>query len=149
MRIELTTVELLFAAYEGVLRQVRALSRGLEHAAGYDGSDPWLIHIEGAAAERAVAKALGIYWPNSQGPEHGGDLPGEREVRWVKQAHLSLIIRPGDPPERRYYLVSGREGSYTVHGWIFGHEARREEWSKAPNGRSPAWFVPQSVLRPL
>lgn len=63
--------------------------------------------------------------------------------------NASLIIRPGDPPERAYGLVVGIAPPLRVVGWITGGDPRGDEWWRAPNGGPGAWFDSQSALHPL
>jgi hypothetical protein len=48
-----------------------------------------------------------------------------------------------------FVLVTGTPTRLTVHGWIRGAEAQRDEWRQTHGNRPAAWFVPQDALRPL
>lgn len=110
----------------------------------------WTNNIEGTMAEMAVAKALGIYFapkrPQHQDPDLGTDI----QVRWTPKPDNSLIVRQSDPKSHRFILVTGKAPSFTLHSWLLGAEAMQSSYWFAPNnGRPPAWFVPQSALRPM
>jgi hypothetical protein len=140
--VTLSPREIILAAMIGSFMHARALARGLKDRV-YE-SD-WNVHVEGIAAEIAVAKALGIrYRPKLDGfwapdVEH-------LHIRWTVYKDGSLIIRPGDP-DGVYVLVTGQCPTFTVVGWIHSYEAKQPQYWKAPNGGSGAWFVPQRALR--
>jgi hypothetical protein len=77
------------------------------------------------------------------------DLDPDVEVRWTPREDGCLIVRRRDDERRRFVLVTGRIPSFTVVGWIAGHdgEARRVVprrcWSPA------CLFVPQEALEPI
>jgi hypothetical protein len=95
----------------GGLMHARALARGWKDRV-YE-SD-WNVHVEGIAAEIAVAKALGIrYRPKL----NGFKAPDVEHLHVRQTAHRdgSLIIRPGDP-DGIYVLVTGQCPTFTVVG---------------------------------
>lgn len=148
MEVSLSYSEMMVAALVGILRQVSSTVKGLKHAYGFDGKDTWQAGIEGAMGEMAVAKALNIYWSAPVDTfKKGGDV-GPYQVR-TTPLDGSLIVRAPDRNGDIFILVTGCTGTYRVHGWVYGHEAKQPQWEKAPGGRPPAWFVPQSALHPL
>jgi hypothetical protein len=150
VKVRLSIEEFQAAVLVAVARHKESRIRGYQHTAGFEPAS-YSAEIEGACAEMAVAKAVDRYWDMSVGRIGGsrdGDV-GQLEIRQTDRADGSLIVRPGDNPARPFVLVTGRNGRYTVHGWITGQEARRPEWVREPNGRPKAWFVPQQALRPL
>jgi len=36
-----------------------------------------------------------------------------------------------------------------IRGYIKGKDAKKKEWLKSPGGWKPAYFVPQSKLKPI
>jgi len=139
--VRLTQNQFLLAALVGLVRQIAASEKG--QADKFEGAgDRWATDIEGACAELAAAKGLGIFWPALVAPgKTASDLVGW-EIRWTARADGCLIVRPRDDPERRYLLVTGARGSYELRGWIHGREARRDEWRREDG----VWFVPQAAL---
>jgi hypothetical protein len=103
--------------------------------------------IESTAAELALAKYLGL--PFEIRFNTGKGDVGEIEVRWAQEERYGLIVRPDDPPDPPYVLVTGRAGLYHLQGWLYGHEAMRPEWSRSPNGRPPVFIAPQAALHAL
>ena len=150
IEITLTNFEWIRAAYVGVQRQMHSIIRGNADAHGWRNRDGYADHIEGACGELAAAKALGTYWPGHVNVYHGEpDLPPNVEVRMRSRHDYELIVRPSDPTDRVYLLVTGRAPTFRVHGWYDGAAARRDEWSRTHGGRPAAWFVPQSALLPI
>jgi hypothetical protein len=141
LTVTLSPREIILAAMIGGLMHARALARGWKDRV-YE-SD-WNVHVEGIAAEIAVAKALGIrYRPNLNGFK-APDV-GDLHVRWTTRSNGPLIIRPGDP-DGIYVLVTGQCPTFTIVGWIHSYDAKRPQYWRAPNGHSGAWFVPQRKL---
>lgn len=147
IEVTLTDQELAHAARAGVDRQLRAIADGRKDAYGFKG-DPWKIHIEGAMGEMALAKALGRYWSGA-GEGFGEDTDvGGVQVRTRSKHSYELYVWPKDEDDAVYVLVTGAAPTFRVHGWIRGREAKREDWFKSL-GRAPAYFVPQSALKPF
>ena len=111
----------------------------------------WTENIEGYCAEMAVAKALGSYYTAGEGKGFKGADVGETiQVRWATQDSYRLIVRPADHTDYFYVLVTGIAPNYSIKGYIHGSEAKNDSYMEDPqNGRPPAWFVPQSALKPI
>ena len=151
--VSLTDHEIDIAAYHGALifRKSQRDWRANRPTVNGDGRR---IQMLGAVAERAAAKALGIYWPSAV--DQGGlpDLPHEIEVRMIGIEHYGLRVRPRDPDDRRVVGVviprGGERAPYRLPGWILAGDAKRKEWLMDPNGGGwPFYAVPQHSLRPL
>lgn len=151
MNISLSWYEVAMGSEIGRLRQVVSIAKGLPDNHGFQGCG-WSVHIEGACAELAVAKALGVYWNGSVnnfgGPDLFHPIKGNIQVR-LAGSHGQLIVRPGDSPSDIWVLVTGKSPNYVVHGWILGKDAKRPEWLKDYGGRPPAYFVPPTALNPI
>jgi hypothetical protein len=150
MRVRLTWFEAVMAGEVGMRRHLAALRGGNPDQHGRNGEDGWTVHIEGAAGELAVAKVLDRYWSGSVNTYHDeGDVGQRLEVRTRSRHHYELLVRPGDPPDSAYVLVTGRVPWFVVRGWVFGHEAMRPEWLRVHGDRPAAYFVPHEELSPL
>lgn len=150
MKIKLSISEMHIAAQIGSMRQIQALAKGLPDRHGFDGLDGWSVHIEGAAGEMAVAKALNLYWGGSVNTFKSlGDIGSQLEVRTRSKDYYELIIRPNDKDDSRYVLVTGRAPNYNVVGWIKGKDAKQEKWSKTHGNRPAAFFVPHKELNDI
>lgn len=145
MHVTLSLPELSIAAIIGVRRRLRALARQRAHKYGMPKWDPWATDIEGAAAEMAVAKAMGWYWSDSDAPDYHGDVR-DVGVRWTPYESGALIVHPGDPDGMTFVLVVGRAPTYRIAGCLEGFEAKDPKWWREDTGR-PAFFVPQQHLR--
>lgn len=134
------------AARAGVERQLRNLARGDAH--GFNG-DGWGVHVEGAAGELAFATAHGLPWIDVA--DDFSTLPGDVgpfQVRTTARMNGSLIVHERDPDDAPFVLVTGRVPRFVLRGWLYGREAKDSRWWRTDTGR-PAYFVPQSALRPI
>jgi len=137
-----------FAALVGARRRAGALNANLSDRYGNVDKDPWGLDIEGAAAEMAVAKALGRYWhPSLHVQRDEGDV-ASYQVRSTTLSEGCLLIKEGDGLESIFIFVVGTAPVLSIPGWIRARDGRRDEWWRTVRGRS-AWFVPQSALRPI
>jgi len=141
-RVKLAPIEIYQAALVGVARRIDSRQRGLSDGA----PGGWQSDIEGALAELAFAKAMNFYGGLTINNYKGADV-GEYHIRSSQHENGRLIVRPEDDPKCKYVLLTGFEGDYIVRGFIYGHEARQDEFWMAPNNRPGAWFVPQHALK--
>lgn len=151
--IRLTWEELLNAATIGVYRNVSAIRRGRPAAYRADAEKAWQNSIEGAAAEMAVAKYLGVYWqplaPDDDLRRLAADVGDRIQVRSTSRTDRCLIVHPSDCDDHLFYLVIWGAPRYTIIGWTTGREAKQPEfWKEDPPVRHPAFFVPQDALHP-
>lgn len=155
MNITLTSFETQVAMLVGRQRQENNSAAGVWNGrrmrqrwgASNDYNDCLNRHQQGAAAEMAVAKALGVYW--DMVVDYAPNLPDIRpdiEVRTTTRPNGSLIIHPEDDNNRHFYLVVGELPNYNVVGSILGSEAKQARWWRESGVRYPAYFVPQSAL---
>ena len=99
-------------------------------------------------AEAALAKALGVYWCGT-GVRGATDV-GDVDVRATANDNYSLIVHDHDPDERVIFLLTGKNGVYTIRGWMRAIDAKKPQYWKDPTGKSrPAYFVPQHALKSL
>jgi hypothetical protein len=149
MQIHLTGAELYLAAQIGVSRQMEAMRKGLPDRHGFDGLEGWTVHIEGAAGEMAVAKALGVFWGGTVNTFKTTADVGALEVRTRSRHDYELLIRENDADEAVFVLVTGRAPDFNVVGWLKGKEAKQPQWIRTHGGRPPAYFVPHAALHPI
>ena len=146
----LTPAEGMMAAAVGALRHAESLQAQRRDAHGLQADmDGQALHILGAAGELAVARVLGRYWAGDVCSFKRPDIGASVQVRTRSRPDYDLIVRDDDDPGAIYILVTGTPTRLTVHGWIKGADARRDEWRQTHGNRPAAWFVPQSALRPL
>lgn len=148
IRITLEWYEYSIAAEVGKLRTMTAIRHGIPSKYGAS-SNAWTDDIEGAAAEMAVAKYLGVYWGGSMETFKAADISEKIQVRQTKYESGRLIVRSEDRDDHVYVLVTGTIPNLTIHGWIEGSEAKQDIYLDSPNDRPPAYFIPQSQLQPV
>jgi hypothetical protein len=155
MKVTLSPSEYLVASTVGAMRRVASLRSGHAERHGLK-SGAWDANIEGACGEMAAAKALGRYWDGAINSFKREDIPEMKElglcglqVRTMGRHNYDLLVRPGDSDTDKFILVTGACPEFVVRGWILGGDAKQEQWLAAHGGRSPAYFVPQSALRPI
>jgi hypothetical protein len=140
------------AANAGVQRNLQALARGRAAAHGFTdkAGAGWAIDIEGACAELAVAKAVGTYWePVWERTDRQRDDVEGWQIRSTPRANGCLIVHPSDPDDARFVLVTGTVPTFTIVGWLYGWEAKSDEFWRDPGTGRPAYFVPAARLRAL
>jgi hypothetical protein len=147
IRVSLTPRELGLGAIAGVYRQIGAMQNGRSEIKGA-AADPWDAHIEGALAEMAVSKFLGIYWSGTSFRFQDGDV-GPYQVRSSRRPDAHLLIHEREPDEAPFLLVTGAAPDFTIRGWILGREAKRPEWVREGPGHKAAYWVPQGALREI
>jgi hypothetical protein len=137
----------------GVKRQISNLKDERPDAHGFTG-DGWGAHIEGALAEKAVAKHLDRYWLAvvSGDPKIlQGDV-GNLQVRSTMHASGRLILHKADPDGSVFISVIGPAYSnvgvtFDIVGAIRARDGKRDEWWEDPSGKGrPAYFVPRAML---
>lgn len=143
--VTLTPSEIFDAAQVGCQRQVQNIKNNSTPAYGSGSRNDWQLHISGALGEKALAKYLGIYW-SGKGQMRAPDV-GNVDVRTRSEDWHDLIIHPNDPDDRTFYLLTGNNGTYTVHGCIQAKDAKVKDFWKDPAGGRPAYFIPQSALK--
>jgi len=145
--VRLTPAEMMIGASVGVMRRLKAIQLGQRGQHGREDGGEWQADIESALAEMALAKHLGVYWaPSCGGPLDTRDVGG-REVRHTERDDGCLLIRDCDSDDAPFYLVTGRMGVYEIRGHLErGADGKQESYRRAPNGRAPAYFVPQRDL---
>jgi hypothetical protein len=77
------------------------------------------------------------------------DLGKNLQIRSTISHNYSLIVRPVDPDEDFYILVTGTAPEYWVRGYIVGTAAKNDRWTRDPNERPDAYFVPSEALLPI
>lgn len=148
MKVTLTNGEAFDAAMSGVARRLRAISRDRQLPGGWDRrrkNGRWENDIQAAAAEKAFAKAMGLYWADSPDPEYDGDVGGW-QVRSITDPSYNLLLYAEDPDEKPVALVCGEIPEFEVVGWIRAGDGKREEWRSGERLERGGWIVPRSAL---
>jgi hypothetical protein len=145
--VSLTGDEVRWAVDVGAERNMRSWERGGENQHGLDPEDGMDLSyaVEGSCAELAYAIWRGVPWEAHVDTFKKPDVDGYQVRRAPHK--LKMIVRPKDSVDEQYALVTGGAPEFWVRGWLWGREARQDEYLMAPNGRPKAWFVPASDLR--
>src|SRR5690242_899124 len=111
--ISLTWYECELAAVVGCKRQLKALEQGNPDRHGFEGLG-WDNHVEGAAAELAVAKCRGVYWGGHVNVFSEADLGQRVQVRLRTKHSYDLIVRPDDDDGHAFVLVTGNLPNFRI-----------------------------------
>ena len=147
MRVHLNWYEVLYGAYVGVMRKVQSLKDG--GLGSRHSGNPWDRDIEGALAESAVAKALGIYFPASINTFKAPDLGKNYQVKRTGDYNRCLIVRPGDNDDEIAILDVGKTADHELVGWLRQGDAKTDKYKANPNETGEAYFVPIADLHPM
>ncbi len=148
--VELDWYEIEFVSSVGIKRATEANRQNLKNKAGLE-SYGLFEHVNGAIGEYAAAKVMGRHWAPTVNTFRGmPDIAPCFEVRTRTEPWHDLIIRPDDPDEQIYILVTGSFDTYfVVHGGCDGRYGKRDEWLQTHGGRAPAYFVPRHELKDI
>jgi len=149
VRVVLTPAECALAESVGRLRHEDAKRNGRQAAHGLDVDDATALRLDirGAFGELVIAKHFGVFWNGTIG--ESGDDVRRLHVRMTTRDDGCCVVRPKDPNDRVFVLVVGTKPEFYICGWIWGLDAKRDNWLTPTNGRPPAYFVPQVCLAPL
>lgn len=141
--------EVWWAATVGVNRHLDSIRRNLEHKPPLlNKALAWMNHIEGALAELAVAKWLGVVWEATVNTFRSGFDVDKYQVRWASKDHYRLILTDDDNPDHPFILVVGTAPNYKIVGWLRGRDGMRKEFIEEYD-RGPAYFVPRRLMRSM
>ena len=144
MKIELSPAEIMIASQVGIMRQIEDIKAKKKSFSGEKPELAWQRHIEGALTECAMAKYLNVYWSKQTWPNP--DV-GDIDVRSTHWEHGDLRIEPKDPDNRKFYLLTGLNGTYIIRGWMYAITAKQDKYLKTyDKEREMKYFVPQSDL---
>ena len=149
-----TEEERRMAMKEGMRRQAVNEAKGLRgrNNGPRFGEKALAIHLLGAAGEVAVASFMGLkneLFKETEARRGSEDLPGGIDVKTRSRSHYDLIVQKREDPRKKFVLVTIEDQKTLLHGWCYGSEAMDEKyWADPARGR-PAYFVPQSALRPM
>jgi hypothetical protein len=150
--VVLTIPEFISAVESAKLRLTTSVAMGLNDATTYKRN--WIERLtqetQGVCGEMALGKLAGVWFVPSVNTFHRvPDCFADTEVRATGLANGSLILRGNDPDDRRYILTIVDAPKVSIIGWLYGHEGKRDEFLRNPNGYRESWFVPQDCLRPM
>jgi hypothetical protein len=142
VEIKLSMYEIMMAANVGVMRQVESIKFNMKHKYIDRGTD-WQNHVESALSECAMAKFKNVFWCKR---ERSAPDVGDWEVRFTQYENGRLIVTKSDYDDRQYWLVTGKNGVYKIHGYMMGKDAKQDKYWTDPGTGVSSYFVPQSDL---
>jgi len=145
VEVRLTWPEVHIGAHVGIMREIQDREQNLVNIAQAEAEGGWERHVVGALGEMAFAKWVGIFWSGSLGDYRADDV-GPYQVRAIVKERHSLIIRPVDKDDKKFILVWDQTPKYFLMGWQWAGNIKRQVFVREPNGRDPAFFVPQAAL---
>ena len=148
LKIRLTHHNLFIAGIIGISRHVKGVDKQGRYGAD-NARSGWQLNCDGACGEMAVAKWLGAWYDGALGNFEAADVD-ELEVRTNPNDWGDLILHPSDPDDSVFILVLSHDTPwFQLCGWMYGRDGKKDEyWREGTKGR-PAFFVPQSTLRPM
>lgn len=133
------------------LRFLEARVGGMNEATTYQSNYLEIMErdIGGILAEMVVGRRFDKHYLPPVNTFHGkADVGEDIEVRSTKYSNGALILRDNDADDRRYVLVVvDAMAGFEIKGWVWGYEAKTEQWFKGDQGR-PAWWY-RGQLRPI
>jgi hypothetical protein len=142
----------------GLFRQIQNIQKNRKHAHGASDLYSWQMHIEGCMGEYCTAKYLGLFWDGKLGDLSAGDI-GKIETRTAGGAtgfekgdihKRRLCLHKEDEDNSPFVHVTGVNGFYLIHGWLYGHEGKKDEYWQDPTGNDrKAFFVDNDKLRSM
>lgn len=145
--VRLTFGEMAASAMVGVYRQLESSRKNsVDQTASKDSG--FTLHINGAMAEQAVAKHLGLHWGCGVNTYAKPDVDPNYQVKWRSQDQGDLFVPVKADDTDIYVLVTGQAPVFILRGWIPATEAKQFKVT-APGGFKPAHCIPQCDLRPI
>jgi hypothetical protein len=141
--VVLNEIELMVASHVGCMRRVSSIKSGYDKYKHAPISN-WQTDIDGACAECAVAKALGIYWTPGVRTFKAPDV-GVYQVRSTEYFEGHLIIRPNDRKDHETFVLvicSDVPVFHIIGSCLCGYAKQAHFWREDKNG----WWVPQCEL---
>lgn len=151
-QITLTTADITHAAAIALARDRSARKRRRKNTHGAEWSDSLDWHRIGAYGEVALALLTGHAINQECVEKINHRLPdvGPYDVRTSPLPFARLILHPKDPDYRVFILALTCDfPTIRFAGWIWSHHAKKQEFWLEPKPSRPAYWIPQSKLRPL
>jgi hypothetical protein len=152
IQIKLTQADEVIAARVGLARAENAKVHGYQHRfpniSPKTYFDEIAQHVNGTAAEMAVAKALGLadFMPTIDSFKHHADIGRSFEVKWTKWESGHLIVANHDRPDDIAILCVGVAPELKVIGYMPVIDAKKPRFK---HDKSESWWVSQINLRPI
>jgi hypothetical protein len=153
--VTLDAYELAWAESVGDHRHQESERRGSRQSDGSKDANALRNHRQGAAAELALTKFLGIPWNATVNTFNGfPDLDGYLECRSKqdRQAYMRLYPNRDSSKETAVFVsVTSLDADFIqfrIDGWCIGSAAMQTEYMQKNRWNKREWQVPLSALQP-
>lgn len=147
--------QMKLGAEVGVMRTLSAInknraSRGVNTSGkGKRHCESYTDNIIGAQGEFTVSLEYNLSWDGALGDLDARDVGGLLEVRSSTRFNHDLCLHEWDKDDRPYVSVLVDGNRFVMHGWLFGHEGKKDQfWRDGAEGW-PAFWVPRRLLHDL
>jgi hypothetical protein len=151
--VSLTWQEFYMGSNVASMRMIANMRDGCQHRWGeLNGEGHFERELAGCLGELAVAKHCNLYWCGfNRKDTKGKDVGGLVQVRAALRANYRLILHPDDIDDDPFVLALAHDlPNVTLRGWILARDGKRQTyWEDPTGGGRPAFFVPQTCLRPM
>jgi len=158
VRIVLDREDVLAAIAVGTFHTMRCILKKAEPKDNQPRDERLDATVTGYLGELALAKCVGIDWPQPHTLEWDGKKKGDvilsngriLEARTTEQPNHTHLLGHRDDHDLRYYVlvipVEGTPFTFDVEGYMIGHEMKNEKyWNERVAGR-PCFWVPRNEL---
>jgi len=150
--VTLGTKDAAYGAERGAKRQSRSEDQGRINRNGahtLSREQQLAIHILGAQGECAAVRLMGIdgWRATVDAKKTAPDIQPDWQVRTRAKHSYDLLVRADDLDDHRFIHVTGIGPDFRIHGWMFGRDAKQEQWLTDRGGRgAPCYWVPTENL---
>ena len=148
--VKLTAAEVLLASHVGCMRNVQSLKKATDRVEP-EPRKYWQSNIIGAIGECVIAKYFNIYWSGAVGDWRAKDV-GDFEVKTNEQIYKKnvLMVKKGNSPDRKYFLVAGNAFNYRIFGWVDGYDIMSEaRWGDPFNNTLSCYHMDATELNAI
>ena len=148
----------------GGTRRTSGWGNGLNPNRHTERKSDWATDIDGALAEIAPAKWLGVWYEPTNMNFKGPDVGRQVQTRSTTYENGHLIFRPNDKPNQHQPFILCITTSHLrslvpsigtrvwLVGWLYGNRCMEAVWEKKLDPHSDKvdrWEVPQEALEPM
>jgi hypothetical protein len=152
MIVSLTWDDIETAAWVGMRRSLARLQLSIidKYGANGPGNGGFDTDVLGAIVEQAVAQYFNLHWRSRIGFVRAVDVGGCIEVKSARRDNDRLLLHHDNPDDLPFVLGIVKSLPHVdLRGWILARDGKVDAHWDDPVGGRPAFFVPQSALRPM
>lgn len=153
MIVKLAWSEVLMASIWACFRVVQSNKLGCDNLGVDIEKNVWQYNVMGCIAETAFAKHRKTYYNASIGDYKAADVDDFYQIRSTPMSYKSnacLTLHKWDNPDQPYILALVGIDRVEFVGWLYGADGQQEKyWCDRWNQNRPAYFIPQTDLKPM